>query len=164
MKWLFLTGLLVLAIGCCSCTTNYQGQAPVDPFYGHMTVPPPGTGAIGPPPTAPYYPPVAPGGPAALQPVPQTPTAPSYQQYQAPPPGGGQYQAPPPGGAVPIPQTPAGPMPGPGAGGNWTNPRSGTTTSWTGEAHSGPGDVITIPVSESSAPPGAAPVGTAGGS
>jgi hypothetical protein len=173
MKWLALTVLAVLAMGCCC---NPPGPQPVDPFarvYGRMTVPPPGTGSIAPQGAAPYYPGPPPGGPA---PCPQTPNNPAYQ-YQGPPPGGPapfqqapqgpapqgpsnppyQYQAPPPGTPPqlqPIPQQPGAALPNPG--GNWTNSRPGTSTSWTGQSPSGPGDVITIPVSEGAAPLGPA--------
>jgi hypothetical protein len=129
MKWLGMTVLAVVAAGCCC---NTPGQAPVDPFYGHLTVPPPGTGAVTPQPANPYYQP--PNG--------------------MPPPSG----LPPPSGMAPlqpIPQTPPG-TPPPGTGGNWIN-RPGTSTSWTGDARGTPGDVITIPVSEGPAATGPAP-------
>jgi hypothetical protein len=171
MKWLALAVLAVSAIGCCC---NTPGQPPVDPFYGRMTVPAPPTGAIAPQGApAPYYPGAPPGGPAPLQPPPQAPANPPYQyQYQAPPPGGPsplqpmpqapgtppyQYQAPPPGGPAPlqpVPQ-PGAAMPNPGSN-NWLNSRPGTSTSWTGQSPAGPGDVITIPVSEGAVPLGPA--------
>ena len=144
MKWLALTVLAVSAIGCCS---NTPGQPAVDPFYGHMTVPPPGTGSIAPQPNTPYYQP-PPGNPATLQPIPQGPNNPPYPQYQAPPPGN-------PAMLQPMPQQPGAAMPNPG-GNNWLNSRPGTSTSWTGQSPSGPGDVITIPVSEGAAPLGPA--------
>ncbi len=170
MKWLPLTLLAIFAIGCC-CQT--PGQPAVDPFAGHMTVQPPPTGAIGqqqyyqapppnqnyqgpppnqnyqgPPPGNQYYQ-TPPGGPGQLQPIPQTPNNPSYQYQQTSPPGNSPLQ--------PIPGTPSGPMPGPGGAADGNSPRPGTPASWAGQTRTAPGDVITIPASQSREPLGITP-------
>ncbi len=140
MKWLLLTILAAFASGCCC---GNPGQPAVDPFYGRVAVQPPPTGSIAPPPGNPYYQAPSLGNPA-MQQAPQGPGNPPY-----PSPGN-------PGTLQPIPQGTNNSTSNPGTAGNWTNPRPGTPTSWTSEAHPTPGDVVTIPVSESSAAPGPA--------